>query len=160
MFRQALTLIRVARANSTKNPKVRELLTVAADAGNSDAQRVLGADYQMGTSGDVDYTQAKFWCEQAISQFDKLAPGYLGGMYSMGIGVPVDVKKALVLIALSAERGNEAAILELESVAQALDLSPADLKVAKEEAAKLECEYHCQSALFKGVRLKCASDLQ
>jgi hypothetical protein len=159
MYRHGVSLVRLAVANSKANPRARELLLVAANAGVGDAQRALANDYQMGMSGPVDYPQAKFWYETAISQFDKLAPKYLAGMYALGMGVPADTKKAMVLIALGAAWGDETTSGSLDTIAQELGLLPDDLTIAKSEAAKLQCQYQSKSLLFKGVELDCMRKL-
>ena len=83
--------------------------TKAAEAGNADAQAVVGAMYDDGEGVPQDYGQAVRWYTKAAEAGNADAQGRLASMYAVGHGVPQDFVQAYKWfnIAVSTETDKE-----------------------------------------------------
>jgi TPR repeat protein len=79
--------------------------TKAAEAGNVEAQYILGMAYLSGTDLPVDLPAAVNWIEKAAHNDHAAAQFQLAVMYCTGQGVPQDLPKALPWYELSAQLG-------------------------------------------------------
>lgn len=79
---------------------------LAADQGESDAQRMLGILYQDGRGVAQDYREAMKWYRKAAARGDGEAQTRLGLMYLAGEGVPKDMSEASRWLLMAAENGD------------------------------------------------------
>ncbi len=86
--------------------KAADLFRAEAEAGNADAQYMLGAIYNDGQIGPRDYATAARWYEKAASQGVPEAQNSLGYLYDFGLGVPRDQARAEKLYETAALAGN------------------------------------------------------
>jgi TPR repeat protein len=91
-------------ALDTGNP---QSILNAANAGNQEAIRLLGAAYYEGTNGfEKDFAEAARWLPAAVEDGDTTAMAQMGFLYLNGQGVAADPTKALELITQSSKAGN------------------------------------------------------
>lgn len=78
----------------------------AAEAGDAEAQEILGWLFQ--GNGDVarDYKKSIYWYSKSAEQGYASAQNRLGVMYDNGLGVTQDHEKAVYWYSRSAEQGN------------------------------------------------------
>lgn len=100
----------------------------AAQAGDSNAQYLLGLYYSEGTLTPPDYNQAIYWLKEASSQASVEAQVRLGDMYKSGIGVPVDSLQAYVIYKIASINGSDVAMDQADAVAE--NLSQQELQQA------------------------------
>ena len=86
--------------------KALECYTIAANAGNADAQYDLGIVYRYGEGVPQDFLKAIEWYEKAIEQGHTGAMLNYGIMLDNGIGIEIDRKRAYELYKNAAEGGN------------------------------------------------------
>lgn len=91
---------------SNVSPDFIQALTEKANAGDANAQGLLGFLYSEGKGVRQDYQQAKQWFEKAAQQGDSMAWVSLGFMYFQGQGERQDYKKAKELWEKAAQQGN------------------------------------------------------
>ena len=111
----ALIVVEVACGQSAIDPRAEQLwqesrgktyaealpyLQEAARLGHPRAQSALAHFYW----GRQDYAQAAHWNQLAASQGVREAQFNLAGMYTQGLGVPVDLRKAAELLEASARQ--------------------------------------------------------
>lgn len=77
-----------------------------AQAGNSDAEWILGVLYADGLLVPKDNSQAFYWFERSAKQCNKFAQSSLGRSYYYGLGTERDVYKAQFNFLKSAAQGN------------------------------------------------------
>jgi GAF domain/Sel1 repeat len=82
-------------------------LTKQAEAGDADAEFVLGAKYASGDEVARNYTEAVKWFNRAVEQGDPFSAAILGGFYSTGTGVPQDEVSAYMWLTIARERGDK-----------------------------------------------------
>jgi TPR repeat protein len=84
-------------------------VTPLAQAGNADAQHLLGLMYYMGRGVQRDYKEAFAWHYKAAVQGKADAQYVIGAMYYTGNAVPLDQKMAVKWFRKAAEQGHAAA---------------------------------------------------
>lgn len=80
-------------------------LKVAADAGNKEAQYIIGRCYYHGISVNHDYTKAVKYYKLAAAQGHPKADYYLAQCYLYGLGVTQDDNQAIECLKRSAAKG-------------------------------------------------------
>lgn len=80
-------------------------LRLAAEAGNSEAQRGLGNAYWSGEGVEQDYRQAVEWYRRSSESGNRAAQTSLGTAFHLGRGVKTDFVKAVEWYRLAAEAG-------------------------------------------------------
>jgi len=93
-------------------PELYETIEVA-EAGDAEAQTVVGTMYETGVFGDPDYRAAALWYDRAVRQGDPLAAYYLGGLFEDGRGVDRDYVSAANLYRMAAQWGHVSAAFKL-----------------------------------------------
>lgn len=96
-------------ASPSVSPADRTRLAVLADAGNSQAQLLLGLQ----ELGGADKAAAAKWLERAALQGEPVAQYRMGALYAEGRGVPKDDAKAFHWYAAAAQAGNRKAMSNL-----------------------------------------------
>lgn len=86
-----------------------EALVPRAEAGDAEAQRLLGDRYLEGDGVDKDAAQAARWYRRAAEQGDARAPGRLGWLHEIGAGVDRDDLESVRWYRLAAEQGHREA---------------------------------------------------
>ncbi len=94
-----------------------EALGRRAEAGEAQARTTLGARLLTGRNAPFSPALGVKALTEAVSEGDPDAPALVATLYAMGAGVPQSWRKALDLVALSAERGAIAAQRQLELLA-------------------------------------------
>lgn len=89
------------------NAEARRLYRVAAEKGDSGAQRWLGLMYAQGPGRLRDFAQARRWLRAAADQGDATAQFHLGLMYYKGEGGPKDPTEARRWFRSATEQGHE-----------------------------------------------------
>lgn len=74
-----------------------------AEAGEADAQYLLGELYLLGKGVERDTEKAIPWLEKAAHQQNLLAAETLGQIYSSGLGVPANSSKAFSWLQMAAD---------------------------------------------------------
>ena len=95
-----LTLV-LARADQSLEQQFENAMA-EANAGDANAQNLLGAIYQTGSGVGRNDEEAARWYSKAAAQGDAAAQANLGSMYMEGKGVPRDAKRGIELLKLSA----------------------------------------------------------
>ena len=81
-------------------------LLQGAQLGDAVCQAEAGYYYLWGVAPvEVDYPQARYWFEQSTAQGEALAQYFMGEMYYYGLGVEVNIVKAMEYYRLSAMQG-------------------------------------------------------
>ena len=78
----------------------------SAEAGNADAQALLGLYYFNGIGVERDYNQAVVWLTKAAQQGNVHAQVLLGNCYLNGWGITQDYKQAITWLTKAANQGN------------------------------------------------------
>ena len=81
-------------------------LRASAEAGDAEAQRILGGMYVTGVGVPPDDAEAVAWYRRAAEQGDARAQCNLGAMYAEGLGVPPDAAEAVAWYRRAAEQGH------------------------------------------------------
>ena len=84
-------------------------LRASAEAGDAEAQRILGGMYVTGLGVPQDAAEAVAWYRRAAEQGDATAQNNLGAMYAEGLGVPQDAAEAVAWYRRAAEQGDATA---------------------------------------------------
>ncbi len=82
---------------------------VAAEAGNAEAQNLMGFCYENGQGVAKDYTESVKWYRKAAEQGYAFGQSNLGICYNIGQGVAKDYTEAVKWFRKSAEQGNASA---------------------------------------------------
>lgn len=85
-----------------------------AEAGDAEAQFILGRCYQIGDDIEDDKEKSAFWMEKSAENGYAEAQFYLGAYYEKGYGVETNLKTALLWYQKSAEQGYAIAKYYLE----------------------------------------------
>ena len=83
-------------------------LRARAEAGDAEAQFILGGIYVTGVGMPQDAAEAVAWYRRAAEQGDARAQYNLGGMYAEGLGVPPDAVEAHMWLTIAASRSTGA----------------------------------------------------
>ena len=84
-------------------------LRASAEAGDAEAQRILGGMYVTGAGVPQDAAAAVAWYRRAAEQGDARAQYNLGVMYAEGLGVPQDAAAAVAWYRRAAAQGDATA---------------------------------------------------
>ena len=84
-------------------------LRASAEAGDAEAQFILGGIYITGVGVPQDAAEAVAWYRRAAEQGHARAQYNLGGMYREGVGVPQDAAEAVAWYRRAAEQGHATA---------------------------------------------------
>ena len=104
-----------AQTVSTDTPKI-AALRVKANAGDAEAQWLLGLLYANGQGGvPQDYAQGVAWYRKAAEQGYAAAQSHLGFAYANGQGVPQDYAQSVAWYRKAAEQGYSEAQSKLGS---------------------------------------------
>lgn len=79
------------------------LLSEAAEAGEAEAQFLVGKMYLDGQGTDADPKAAVVWLERAAANSHREAAQLLAKLYGSGLGVPLDSAKAGAFLERAAE---------------------------------------------------------
>lgn len=82
-------------------------LSEAAEAGEAEAQFLVGRMYLDGQGTDPDPQEAVVWLEQAAANEHREAAQLLAKIYGSGLGVPMDAAKAGAFLERAAELVDE-----------------------------------------------------
>lgn len=121
----------------------------AAEQGYADAQYNLGVKYRNGHGVPQDYAEAAIWYYKAAEQGNAGAQCNLGVLYSKGNGVPQDFSEAYVWSTIAQASGHEDAKQNRDFASG--KLSPENLSIAKERAAKVHAEIRRRMKLRDGT---------
>ena len=105
------TLTACAQTQDEHSPAAQALadLRANAEAGDAEAQRILGGMYVTGTGVPQDAAAAVAWYRRAAEQGDARAQYNLGAMYAAGVGVPQDAAAAVAWYRRAAKQGDATA---------------------------------------------------
>ena len=84
-----------------------DLFVEAGEAGEAEAQFLLGKMYLDGRGTDVDPGAAVLWLERAVANSHREAALLLGKVYGSGLGVPLDPARAGEFLERAAELADE-----------------------------------------------------
>lgn len=110
-------------------------LISAAEAGNAEAQALLGGFYAEGIGVSQDDEKAFYWFEQSAGQDSALGQLGMGSLYHEGIGVAKDMIRARAWYALAAMKDPETAEFFIEEADK--EMSPDEIQKAQELSQKL-----------------------
>ncbi len=113
---KATTLIALAILIATGDARAQsmEVRIAAAEAGDAQAQIMLGEAYNAGVGVEQDYEQAVYWHQEAAEQGHADAQFQMGSNYSYGIGVEQDGEQAAYWWKKAAEQGHVTAKFMLD----------------------------------------------
>jgi uncharacterized protein len=134
VVREAMTLVRQGKFD-----EARALLLAAAEAGEAEAQALLGQVYQAGWGVDVDYAKAFHWWSLAAAGGSTDGQWGLGLLYDEGNGVAEDSAKAVELWQRASSHGNIKATMLLAfsyEAGRGVERDPARSAELFERAAK------------------------
>ena len=114
-----------------------------AEAGNADAQEIIGIYYALGIDRPVDYSIAFDWYMKSSLQGHAGAQSGVGWYYEVGLGVPVDFVEAHVWYTLSTIGGDPDAAISLE------DLETQMTREQIAEAQRIAAEHPARHASLK-----------
>ncbi len=102
------TLTACVQTQDEHSPAAQALadLRASAEAGDAEAQFILGGMYVTGVGVPQDAAEAVAWYRRAAEQGDARAQYNLGGMYRKGRGVPQDAAGAVAWYRRAAEQGH------------------------------------------------------
>ena len=102
------TLTACVQTQDEHSPAAQALadLRASAEAGDAEAQFILGGMYVTGVGVPQDAAEAVAWYRRAAEQGDARAQYNLGGMYRKGRGVPQDAAEAVAWYRRAAEQGH------------------------------------------------------
>ena len=111
-------------------------LRASAEAGDAEAQRILGGMYVTGVGVPPDDAEAVAWYRRAAEQGHVHAQHNLAGMYAEGLGVPPDAVEAHMWLTIAAARstGAEREQNVTARAAVAGRMTPTDVREAKRRA--------------------------
>lgn len=94
------------KENVNTNPKLVQIIKIAAELGYAEAQFSLGGRYRAGLGMNKNYEEAFHWISKAAKQGHVEARYYVGTMYRRGKGTDIDLTKADELTLKAAELGS------------------------------------------------------
>jgi len=100
-----LLLLSILFASSAFADEFEDTLS-RAEAGDADAQLMLGFMYDFGIRAPQDYSEAVKWYRAAAEQGNAEGQSALGGKYRAGVGVPQDYSEAVKWYRAAAEKGH------------------------------------------------------
>ena len=103
---KSMTIEEMIELINSDNKKGLAVLKESADAGNPDAQMLLGSMYQIGIGGEEHKSDAAYYFRMAAEQGNANAQTKLGLCYLSGEGVPEDERKAFECFEKSAKQGD------------------------------------------------------
>ena len=105
------TLTACVQTQDEHSPAAQALadLRASAEAGDAEAQFILGGMYATGVGVPQDAAEAVAWYRRAAEQGDARAQSNLGAMYAGGVGVPQDAAEAVAWYRRAAEQGDASA---------------------------------------------------
>ena len=134
----AATLTACVQTQDEHSPAAQALadLRASAEAGDAEAQFILGGIYVAGVGVPQDDAEAIAWYRRAAEQGDARAQYNLGGMYREGRGVPQDDVEAHMWLTIAASRstGAERELIVTARAAVAVRMTPTDLREAERRA--------------------------
>lgn len=98
------------------NVEAAKRFRIAADAGNIEAQAMLGGMYLSGLGVAQDFTQAFDWLQKSATKGNPTAESYIGAAYLNGVGLPEDKRKAAEWLKRAADQGHIDASAQLASL--------------------------------------------
>ena len=105
LFSMAWVSTNVLAQGTTPPGGIDPALLAKANAGNADAEFLVGAKYELGARIPADLAQAAAWYRKAADKGDVRAQHSLGVMYEFGRGVPADDSQATEWYRKAADRG-------------------------------------------------------
>ena len=111
-------------------------LRASAEAGDPEAQFILGGLYLTGVGVPPDAAEAVAWYRRAAEQGHATAQSNLGAMYAEGRGVPPDAVEAHMWLTIAASRstGAEREQIVTARTAVAVRMTPTDVREAERRA--------------------------
>ena len=111
-------------------------LRASAEAGDAEAQFILGGMYVTGVGVPQDAAGAVAWYRRGAEQGHARAQYNLGGMYDQGLAVPQDAAEAHMWLTIAASRstGAERELIVTARAAVAARMTPPDLREAERRA--------------------------
>ena len=103
---KSMTIEEMIELINSDNKKGLAVLKESADAGNPDAQMLLGSMYQIGIGGEEHKSDAAYYFRMAAEQGNANAQTKLGLCYLSGEGVPENERKAFECFEKSAKQGD------------------------------------------------------
>jgi hypothetical protein len=100
-------------SSSVQSHGIDPTLLAKAQAGDPDAERHVGWEYDKGKEVPQDFAKATMWYQKAAEQGNAKAQTNLGLMYEYGQGIPQDYAEALRWYRMAAEQGDAGAESEL-----------------------------------------------
>lgn len=105
-YEDAIALMNSGMEDLPSFPTIDETLIAKAEAGDVEAQSVLGAAYITGEGIEQDQEKGFYWIEKAALQNHRDAVATLGLCYQNGIGTEENLEKAVEWFEKAAEAGN------------------------------------------------------
>ena len=111
-------------------------LRASAEAGDAEAQCILGGLNVTGVGVPPDAAAAVAWYRRAAEQGDATAQSNLGRMYDQGLGVPPDAVEALMWLTIAAARSPVAEREHMVTTRTAVAgrMTPTDVREAERRA--------------------------
>ena len=107
--------------------KAMQLLRPAANAGNADAEELIGILYAMGLGVDRDDRRAFEWYLRSAMKGHAGAQSGIGWYYEVGRGLPeIDLVRAYMWYTLSAIGGDPDALISQEEIVKKMDQQQID----------------------------------
>jgi TPR repeat protein/serine/threonine protein kinase len=103
---RAMFIIGMKKAQEPNYTEAMKWFKMAADLGDMNSQRILGAMYQTGRGVPKNAALALPWYEKAAVQGDPMAQRELASIYMKGVDVPKDPRRALKWLKRSADSGD------------------------------------------------------
>jgi hypothetical protein len=134
-------------------PTAADLATIRerANAGDAQAQNLLGNMYVVGKNLPQDYATARGWYEQAAAQGDAMAQYNLGLLYANGQGMPRDYATARQWWEQAAAQGNAMAQSNLGVLYENGQGVPQDYATARQWYEKSAAQGYAQAQTNLGV---------
>lgn len=131
-YRRARAILKDPNAAPEQMAQAVELLTQAAEHGNSSAAFALGQLYLSGTALPRDPATAVRWLERAAESGNQYAQYRLGKLLLQGEDVPKDVEAAVRWLTASAEQGSQYAQYALGKLYLMGEEIPEDREAARQ----------------------------
>ena len=131
-YRRARAILKDPNAAPEQMAQAVELLTQAAEHGNSSAAFTLGQLYLSGTALPRDPAAAVRWLERAAESGNQYAQYRLGKLLLQGEDVPKDVEAAVRWLTASAEQGSQYAQYALGKLYLMGEEIPEDREAARQ----------------------------
>ena len=128
----ASTPFKPGTADRSSEPKALPELQKLAEAGDADAQWLMGVRYHDGEGVAHDDAQAVQWFQLAAEQGNVAAQGALGAYYWRGRGVPADLSRAYFWSAIAMAQGDEMSKSRIEGLSS--QMTPGQVSAARQLA--------------------------